>query len=49
MTTTLFFCRPSETYRVFARLPCALWTDPASFVGEFLVISRDFPAFNIAW
>jgi hypothetical protein len=41
-------CR-SDHYRTFYRLPCALWTDPASCVGDFVVLSRDFPAFNVNW
>ena len=41
--------RPGERYRCFPRLPCLLWTDPGLLVGEFMIISNEFPSFFLVW
>lgn len=41
------FTESGGRHPVFLRLPCTLWTAPAGFVGEFFVISKDFPAFFV--
>ena len=42
-------CSPNEVYSAFPRLPCMLWTNPSAAVGEFMVMSHEFPTFFLNW